>query len=261
MIIDVNSYLGRWGLRTKGIAKPEEFLKVMDKNGIDISVVTSTVALVTDTREGNLQLIKAIRPYLNRLIPVACINPVWGLKEAQVYFDNYPFKIARFSPALHNYSLKEFKMLDPFMDWLREKNIPLYITAEVCYDFGAMAGKMGFAPSVYPLSEIVSFAERYPSQRIIICGYDAQISYQVKSILIPALKEYQNLFIEISNISVAGILEKLVKEAPEQILLGTANGINYPAASISKIELAKLTKEEKEKVFFKNSEKIISQLG
>ena len=253
MIIDANSYLGRWGLRTKGIAKPEEFLKIMDKNGIDISVVTSTVALVTDTREGNLQLIKAVSQYSDRLVPVACINPFWGLKEAKTYFDDYSFKIARFSPALHNYSLKEFKMLDPFMDWLRKKNVPLYITAEICYDFGAMAGKMGFSPAIYPLSEIVSFIKRYPSQKIIICGYEAKISYEIKNILIPALKKYQNLFIEISNISIAGLVEKLVKESPEQILLGTANGINYPSASISKIELAKLTKQEKERVFFKNA--------
>ena len=117
MIIDTNSYLGRWGLRTKGIAVVGDFLRVMDENEIDISVVTSTVGLVTDTREGNLQLIKAIAPYSKRMIPVACLNPIWGLDEAKACFSDHAFKIARFSPSLHRYSLKIVMLSKPRKNW------------------------------------------------------------------------------------------------------------------------------------------------
>jgi len=258
MIIDSNSYLGRWGLRTKGITKVEEFLKIMDKNKIDISVVTSTVALVTDTKEGNLWLIKEIFPYRNRFIPVACINPIWGLKETMEYFDKYPFKIARISPSLHNYSLKDIVSLNPFMDLFKEENIPLYITVEVCYNFCSIANKMGFSPPIYPISEIINFAEQYSSQKIVICGYDTQLFSEVNNLFIPSFKKCKNLFIEISDILVAGVIEKLVKEIPNQILLGTGNAINEPSGSIYKVKFAKITDEEKEKILFRNAEKVFS---
>lgn len=261
MIIDMNAYLGRWGIRTKGIATVREFLDIMDKNKIDISVVTGTIALITDTFEGNLYLVNLIKNCSKRLIPIVCINPIWGMDEVKKYFDIYDFKIVRLSPNLHNYSLNNKKLIEPFIKLFEEKKVILYITCEICHQFSSLSNKIGYSIPKDYISEIVKFTENFPSQKIVICGYEGELLQEVEFITIPSLKKYSNLFLEISNIFAFDILEKFAKRVPEKILLGTGNGILYPSGSISKVLYARINEELKEKILYQNAEKLLKELN
>ncbi len=257
MIIDCNCYLGRWGIRTKGVETVEKLIKIMDENGIDIAIVTSTIGLVTDTKNGNLYLLENVKKYDERLIPVLCINPIWGVEEVKNYFKIYDFKFVRLSPSLHNYSLQDHILIDEVIKFFMERKPVLYITHEICPNFSSLSKKIGFSPPVYPLKEIVKFCERYPSLKIVICGYSCELKTEVIEILLPALKKYENLFIETSNIRASGKIEEIAKEIPEKVLFGSACGIVYPSGNINKIKSLSIENEKIEMIFSKNVKKII----
>jgi len=257
MIIDCNCYLGRWGIRTKGIESPEKLIRIMDENKIDISIVTSTVGLVTDTKDGNFYLIENIKKYEDRLIPVLCINPIWGVEEVKNYFKIYDFKIVRLSPSLHNYSLQDHILIDEIIDFLIERKTVLYITHGICPHFSSLSEKIGFYPPVYPLKETIELCEKISFLKIVICGYSGELQTELKKILIPALKKCENLFIETSNIIISGRIEDIVKEVPEKVLFGSGCGIIYPSGNINKIKNLSVEKEKIEMIFSGNIKKII----
>ena len=60
MAIDVNGFFGHWPMRTPGIREPEEYLRAMDRFGIEAALVTSTAALLDNTTLGNDQIARLV---------------------------------------------------------------------------------------------------------------------------------------------------------------------------------------------------------
>ena len=253
MVVDANAYLGRWGVRTRGIASPRDFLALMDRHGIGVSVVTDTVALVTDTREGNRRLPGLVAPYRDRLVPAACVNPIWGLDEAKECFSGGAFRIARLFPGMHNYSLLDAELLDPFMEFFADNDIPILVTVDLNYGFAGRANKIGFSPPRYPMEEVVAFAEKRPGHRILACGYAADVTHHMERIVCRGLELRPNLHLDISNMYRAGDVVLLSQRFPEQILLGTLSALNDPGAAIGKVSLSTLDDDAKERVLWRNA--------
>lgn len=261
MIIDANAYLGRWGLRTTGIWEANEFLELMNRQGIDFSVVTSTTALVTDTREGN-RLLAENTSGCERLLPVACVNPVWGLGEARATCENTRFRAVRFSPSTHNYPLTDFSLMDPYMEWAASARLVVYVTVDICYGWADMSGKMGFGPPVYPIREVLAFAEHYAGTPIVVSGYNALKAYERNTLLLPALERLDSLYVETSMFWRAGLIEEIAgKVGSANLLLGTASAINYAAGPLGTVQRGALAQEDKDNILYRNALRLFNIEG
>lgn len=257
MIIDANAYLGRWGLRSRGIAGAGEFLRAMDAHGIGRALVTGTVALVTDTRDGNRLLANETARHRDRLEPVACLNPRWGIAEARACLDGHGFRVARLSPFLHNYDLADDRLLDPFMEMFRERGVIACLAVGICHDFMSRAWTIGFTPPSRPLDGLDRFLGRHPGARVVLCGFDALDAGETENRLLPLLAGHGGLFVETSCIFAPGALEMIARAAPGRVLLGTGGGILDQACAISLVSLSGLGEAEKEMVLSGNARKLL----
>ena len=76
MIIDVNAYLGPFAFRRLRNNTAASLLKLMDAKAIDRAVVSSATAITyRNAQSGNEELAEQVKPYRDRLIPFAVINP------------------------------------------------------------------------------------------------------------------------------------------------------------------------------------------
>ena len=253
MIIDANGFLGRWGLRSRGISGPEDFLRCMDSNGIGRSVVTSTVALVTDTRAGNRHLIECTGRFRDRLVPLACINPRWGVGEALAWLDA-GFKGLRLYPALHHYSLKDYGILDPVMDRLRDEAGFIYVTAGISQHFSDMARSIGFKPG-FDFDALCAFARRYDFLKVVVTGYSPEF-YEIEK-LADITRKHAKIYFDTSNWVQASLIERaVVNECIENIVFGSASGILELSASVAKVGMSDADDEAKKKVFADNAARV-----
>jgi predicted TIM-barrel fold metal-dependent hydrolase len=254
--IDINGFLGRWGIRSQGVASPDEFLSALKRHDIQLAVVTSTVALVTDTKAGNQWLINKLTENSRSLKPAICVNPYWGEKDYLPYFETGN-PLVRLFPALHNYSLQNEKLLAPLLSCLEQQQKPLILlTVGVTPHFALMAPVIGFNPAV-PWPEIIAFTLRHPKMKIVIAGSDPEY-FQVEE-LADMLKANPGLYLETSCWSQAGLLEKFCQlECAHKIIFGSAYGILDMGAAVEKINLSALTEAEKRKVFGENAAGLLS---
>ena len=78
MIIDSCAYIGHYPFRKTSVKSAEELIALMDEHGIDKAVVSSIQGVYyKDMMDGNLELFEEIKPYVDRLIPAANINPCY----------------------------------------------------------------------------------------------------------------------------------------------------------------------------------------
>ena len=84
MLIDMNTYVGRWPFRKVGNGTADELIKVMDASCIDIAAVSSFNAIFyKDSQQGNEELSEQIDHYKERFIMtlhgLICLNLIlWG---------------------------------------------------------------------------------------------------------------------------------------------------------------------------------------
>jgi predicted TIM-barrel fold metal-dependent hydrolase len=253
MIIDINGYLGRWGIRCRGIHSGEEYLSTMSAVGIDKALVTSTVALVTDTQRGNDQLLNLAEGLSEHLLPVACINPKWGMDETLYHLDK-GYSAFRLYPGLHNYSLTDFDLLDPLMTGAG-RNLVL-VTAGVTPHFNDMAPFIGFNPA-FRLDDLEEFAARYAHANIVVTGYAPEF-HQAKDVA-EVIARNPNVFFETSNWVQAFLLEEVVKRAGvSNILFGSGSGILEALPALEVIR-ANVSLEDCRQILGGNALKLIGE--
>lgn len=83
MLIDVNTYIGHWAFRQLRHNTAEGLVRQMDDHGIDRAVVASIHGILyKNVHPANEELAEQVRPYRDRLIPFATLNPTYpGWRE------------------------------------------------------------------------------------------------------------------------------------------------------------------------------------
>ena len=72
MLIDSHVHLGRWYFPIAQLTA-DDMVAYMQHQGIDVSIISSSLAIVYDFHEGNRQLAQAIQPY-PQLLGYVAIN-------------------------------------------------------------------------------------------------------------------------------------------------------------------------------------------
>lgn len=257
MIIDVNAYLGRWPFRRLRYNTPKGLVRLMDRAGISLAVVSSSSVLYRNSHEGNLELAEEIKPYRDRLIPFAVINPSYAgwREDLEECVGSLGMKGLRLHPNYHDYKLTD----DCASKLIREaanRGLPISIAIRM-EDERQHHWLVKVPPvSIYETAEIIN---RFPEATFIL----AYIHGSEAEMLLNACPKRENFYIELTSHYLSGAypnqLQSLVDRiGVERILFGSGIPLKYPESALMKIECLEVSEEDKEKILHKNAERILS---
>lgn len=108
MVLDINAYLGEFGLRRLRYNTPDQLVALMDRKGIDAALVSAAQGIMwKDCHEANRWLSGQLGPHSARLMGCAVINPAyagWETDLAESVRD-LGMRAVKVYPHWHGYQL------------------------------------------------------------------------------------------------------------------------------------------------------------
>jgi uncharacterized protein len=227
----------------------EDFVKYLDKTGVERGIINSQRSYGINPAEfiaGNREVARNVEKYKGRFLGACVVNPQYieeALKEIEFCRNQLGFvwvgELCNYMVP-YNYSLKEFEML---VDYVVKLNMVLVIHTE--------HGEMEYIAQKFPQATI-AFAH---------FGDDREFDDIFKRIDIVA--KNPNYYLDTSGHGHdrVGVLEYAVKNiGPDRVLFGSDFSINDPSTVISRIKNSFLTKEQKQKIFAGNLERLLKKV-
>lgn len=214
---------------------PEKLLSEMKRCNVSKSVVIPAFRLSHRLIEANLQLAASIKNFKNRLFAFAWLDPrIEGVCE---HLDNlitqHDFKGLKLHPVLNGYYLTN-ESINPLI----EKCINLQIPILTHTGWGPLGS----------VNLVDKLANRYPKAKIVM-------AHMIEPNCVDVAKKNENVLIEISYATHPRRIAQAVKAiGADKLIYGSdfpmGGGIEF---EISKIMLAKINEEEKERILFRNA--------
>jgi len=250
MIIDFNAYVGQWPFRRLPARTADEVVSLMDRHGIDLSVVSSlSSALYIDSHEGNIELIEEIEQNRKRFIPLAVLNPKYPGWESDLDgCIGYGFKGIRLYPQYHNYALTDDECLKLVS---RASEMGLAVSVPVRLRDGRGRHWMDSARDL-KLSEVEQLAKRIPSSRIVLL--------ESRDVANTPITECQNVYFETSRMTsvLGGEVTKLIQSVgASRIVFGSGMPLKYALPALLKITLLDEPKEVKDRILCSNASSLL----
>jgi predicted TIM-barrel fold metal-dependent hydrolase len=241
-IFDAHCHLGR----TVGKEwKATDLIQSMDTYDVDRSIVFP-IANFNDHSfsEMNTQIAEAIKEYPDRLTGFARVNPHRGPKAVQEIkrsIEELGLKGLKLHPTMEIFPANS-RIVHPIMRTATELDIPVIFHS-------------GTPPYALP-SQIADVAVRFPRISIIMAHIGKSLAVEA----IASAKRSNNLFLETSGCSSRiGLLEGAVKTlGADRIVFGSDWPCCHPAPEKVKIEVLKISKQEKQAIFSRNITRILS---
>jgi predicted TIM-barrel fold metal-dependent hydrolase len=236
----------QWNLVTRNMA---EFVAYLDKCGVRRGVISSSRSNLAqapeDYREGNREVAKYTEKYKGRFRGSCVITPF------------------RVDEALREieYCREElgFVWLGEFCNYMTHYRYDTPEWAEVM----RLAAKLNMVIQIHTnTTEMRHLAENFPEATIVFPHLGPNKDDIGQRIDIVA--KHKNCCIEISGSGIerVGILEKAVKEiGADRVLYGSDFTINEPSAVIARVRNAFLTREDREKILYRNVQRLLSRAG
>jgi predicted TIM-barrel fold metal-dependent hydrolase len=133
VLIDINVSLGHWAFRSLCHNTPQALLLRMDACRIDVAVVASIHgALYKDVHAANVELADAVRPYADRLIPFATLNPTYPgwAEDLRRCAEDLGMRGIRLYPQYHGYRIEDEPCL-ALVDAAVERGWPVQVPMRV----------------------------------------------------------------------------------------------------------------------------------
>jgi hypothetical protein len=236
----------QWNLVTRNMP---EFVAYLDKCGVRRGVISSSwsnkAQSPEDYRNGNREVAKYVDRYKGRFRGSCVITPFRideALREIELCHKEYGFV-----------------WLGEFCNYMTGYKYDTPEWTEVM----KLATKLNLVLQIHTnTSEMRYLAEKFPDAVIVFPHLGGNRNDIFERIEIVA--NHKNTCIELSGSGIerVGILEKAVKEiGADRVLYGSDFTINDPAAVIARIRNAFLTAEDREKILFRNVERLLANAG
>lgn len=149
-----------------------------------------------------------------------------------------------FFPKKHNYILSKITFGD-FLSELEYRKFPVFLDIS-----------SGFSVDY---NDVYSILTDFPELTCILCNIGI---WNTNRFTWPLLEKFQNVYLESSLLSLqeGGIEETVKKFGAERIVFGSGFPERYFESSILQIVHAEIEKEDKEKIAYKNIERIIKEI-
>jgi uncharacterized protein len=236
----------QWSLVTRNMP---EFVAYLDKCGVRRGVISSSwsnkAQSPEDYRNGNREVAKYVERYKGRFRGSCVITPFRideALREIEHCYREYGFVwLGEFCNYMTGYKYDTPEWAE-VMRLATELNLILHIHTTT--------------------SEMRYLAQKFPDAVIVFPHLGANRNDIFERIEIVA--KHKNTCIELSGSGIerVGILEKAVKEiGADRVLYGSDFTINDPATVIARVRNAFLTAEDREKILFRNVERLLASAG
>jgi predicted TIM-barrel fold metal-dependent hydrolase len=247
-MIDINGFFGAWPYWDVAHRTPEQIIALMDRYGIDMLAVCATRSIFSDWRAGNEEVIEISDKYPKRLVPFVSISPILPKPELARYLTEYKRKKARgirLYPQHQKYSLTLNSATSAIFEAAEELHLPVVLPVRVIMNWGL--------PELDPAA-IETVVSRYPKVSFIL----SSVNYGETLWLFDFMRRCQNVSLEISGLQGFRAVDAcLGAVGAERVLFGSGLPLLYPACSIQKLEVAKLTREQREAISHGNARRLL----
>lgn len=236
----------QWNLVTRNMP---EFVAYLDKCGVRRGVISSSWSNKAkgpdDYRNGNREVAKYVDRYQGRFRGSCVITPFRideALREIEQCHSQYGFVwLGEFCNYMTGYKYET-------PEWTEVMKL---------------ATKLNLVVQIHTNTrEMQYLAENFPETTIVFPHLGASRDDIFARIGIIAKHKNTHIDLSGSGIERVGILEKAVKEiGAGRVLYGSDFTINEPSAVIARVKNAFLTAEEREKILFRNVERLLARAG
>lgn len=236
----------QWHLITRTMP---EFVAYLDRCGVRRGVISSSwsnkAQTPDDYRQGNREVAKYVDRYKGRFRGSCVITP-FRIDEALGEIE-------------HCHQQYGFVWLGEFCNYMTGYRYDTPEWAEVM----KLAARLNLVTQIHTTTrEMQYLAENFPDTTIVfphLGGSREDIFARISLVA-----EHKNTHIDLSGSGIerVGILERAVKEiGAERVLYGSDFTINEPSAVIVRVKNAFLTAEDREKILFRNVQRLLSRGG
>ena len=249
IFFDSNCCLGKLSVpMPKSIETATELIDIMEKAGIEKSLVYHSFAKEYDPTFGNRKLMEVLTSFLR-----SCVGTSKNLYPCLVLVPHHtgempePEKIVceilekniravRIFPKTHNWSLSEW-CSGKLLNELEQNAIPLFIDfEETSWD------------------QLYSLCDNHPNLPIVLTRASFRFNRQIYALL----SKTQNLYIETSHFQLhCGIEDVCKKFGANRLLFGSSAPFFAPSPSMMAVKYANISEEEKEMIAGKNLIKLL----
>ena len=236
----------QWHLVTRNMP---EFVAYLDKCGVRRGVISSSwsnkAQTPEDYRNGNREVAKYVERYKGRFRGSCVITP-FRIQEALREIED--------CRKQHG-----FVWLGEFCNYMTGYKYDTPEWAQVM----RLAARLNYVVQIHTNTQEMQYlAETFPETTIVF----PHLGGNQKDIFarIAIVAQHQNACIDLSGSGIerVGILERAVKEiGADRVLYGSDFTINEPSAVIARVRNAFLTPADREKILFRNVERLLARAG
>jgi predicted TIM-barrel fold metal-dependent hydrolase len=236
----------QWHLVTKDMG---DFVAYLDKCGVRRGVISSSWSNKAQTpgdyQQGNREVAKYVERYKGRFRGSCVITP-FRIDEALREIEECHKQLG-------------FAWLGEFCNYMTGYKYDTPEWAQVM----KLATELNLVVQIHTnTQEMRLLAERFPDTTIVFPHLGGNRDDIFARIEIIANHRNSHIDLSGSGIERVGILERAVKEiGADRVLYGSDFTINEPSAVIARVDNAFLTPEDREKILFRNVERLLANAG
>jgi hypothetical protein len=238
-MLDFSGFIGPWPYWDIAHKTPEEILSLMDKYQIETLAVCSTRSIFWDWRQGNEESLTLAAKYPARFVAFASVSPILPVPDLVGHLRDYKRRQAkgiRLYPQHHGYSLTASSGIAEIFKTAQELELPVVLPIRVITIWGL--------PDL-ALPSIEETVSRYPQLRFVLSG----INYDKTLWAYDLMQRFPNTYLEISGLQGFRAVDNAVREVgAKRILFGSGLPLLYPACSVEKLRVAKISQEQRHAV-------------
>jgi predicted TIM-barrel fold metal-dependent hydrolase len=262
-IIDAHIHLGHMADFYMPDNSLERMIRIMDKCGIEAVIASHIVGIMTNHFEyAYAETLKAVTAFPGRIYGFGVFNPHFpkeSLELVKAHLGAKGFVGVKVHPAGHRYPL-DGENYKPLWEYTSRNGVPVLThtwdaTPQNTYPFELVPAQENAQPKL-----VGTISDRYPTLSIIMAHSGGH--YQGHLQAIEAARTHKNVYVDIAGETIGfGLIEWFVKEiGAEKILFGSDINWLDPRAHIGRVLGARITAEDRERIFFRNARSLFRLL-
>ena len=247
-MFDFNGFIGPWPYWDSPYQTPEAILPLMDKCRIETLAVCSTRSIFWDWRQGNEESLAAAGKYPKRFRGFVSISPILPPSDLIHHLRDYKRRRAagiRLYPQQQSYSLTLNSGIAEILKTAQDMGLPVVLPIRVIMARGL--------PQLNPpaIEEIIS---RSPKLPIVLSG----VNFDTTLWAYDVMQRFKSVFLEISGLQGFGAVAHAVEAVgARRILFGSGMPMLYPACSVEKLRVAKVSEEQRSAIAEGNARQLL----
>lgn len=245
-IIDIHGHMGPFHAFFMPDADLDKMVAGMDRCGMESLVLSPHDALCGDTREGNTEMLQAVKQYPGRIYGYCTINPSFPqyINHEMERCLNQPGVVGfKLHPAMHATPVTDPRYQSTWERANAEKRLLLSHT------WGAGGG--------CGTSEMRKMAEKYPDVRLIL-GHSCYGDWNGAMAL---AAEHPNVYLDLTaSYHVYGLIEKMCEVAgPHKVLFGTDYPWFEPMVTVGCVVFAHIAEQDMADILYNNARRLLDE--